>query len=223
MACAGHLLEFEEPAEIDTERWGSPWREEVLPILPRPWPKVVADGKEGLVRTIAKMLREADLVVHAGDPDDEGQLIIDELLEFLGWSGPVMRVMVNDSIDRNIRRAFENMEPNGPHMAAGRSSNARRMADACFGFNESRLASIRAGHGRKLTVGRVQTPTLGLVVERTLEVRRPRRERVHEDLPATSRLMAPLPSTSPSSPTPRRATRREGSRTRLRPRGSSGA
>lgn len=171
VACAGHLLEFEEPAEIDPERWGSPWREEVLPMLPRPWPKVVADGKEGLVRTIAKMLREADLVVHAGDPDDEGQLIIDELLEFLGWRGPVMRVMVNDSIDRNIRRAFENMGPNGPHMAAGRSSNARRMADACFGFNESRLASIRAGHGRKLTVGRVQTPTLGLVVERTLEIR----------------------------------------------------
>lgn len=171
VACAGHLVELAEPADIDPERWGAPWREEALPILPRPWPMVVEDGKEGLVRTIAGMLREAEVVIHAGDPDDEGQMIVDELLEYLRYEGPVMRVMVNDSIDRNIRRAFERMEPNGPHVAAGRSSTARSIADKCFGINESRLATMRAGHGHNLTVGRVQTPTLGLVVERTLEIR----------------------------------------------------
>lgn len=170
VACAGHLLELAEPADLDPERWGRPWREDVLPILPRPWPKVVAEGKEGLVMTIAELVARADVVVHAGDPDDEGQLIVDELLQFLGYEGPVMRVMVNDSIDRNIRRAFERMDDNASHVGAGRAADARRIADKCFGVNESRLATLRAGHGTKLTVGRVQTPTLGLVVERTLEI-----------------------------------------------------
>lgn len=170
VACAGHLLELAEPSDLDQKRWGAPWREDVLPILPRPWPKVVSEGKESLMETIASLVARADVVIHAGDPDDEGQLIVDEVLGYLGYEGPVMRVMVNDSIDRNIRRAFERMDDNGPHMGSGRAADARRIADKCFGVNESRLATLRAGRGVKLTVGRVQTPTLGLVVDRTLEI-----------------------------------------------------
>ena len=170
VACAGHLLELEEPSSIDPEAWGRPWREEALPILPRPWPKVVAEGKDRLVETIAGYVARADEVIHAGDPDDEGQLIVDELLEHLGYAGPVKRVLVNDSIDKNIRRAFERMDDNEAHAGAGRAANARAIADMCFGVNESRLATLRAGHGRLLSVGRVQTPTLGLVVRRDLEI-----------------------------------------------------
>ena len=169
-ACAGHLLELQSPDEVDPGRWGRPWREETLPILPRPWPKVVSEGKEGLVRSIAALVSRADEVIHAGDPDDEGQLIVDELLDFLGYTGPVSRVLVNDNIDRNIRRAFERMDDNASHEGAGRAANARAIADFCFGANETRLATLRAAHGTLLSVGRVQTPTLGLVVRRDLEI-----------------------------------------------------
>ena len=172
VACAGHLLQLEAPDSIDPERWGDPWREETLPILPRPWPKVVAKGKEGLVKTIARYVSRADEVVHAGDPDDEGQMIVDELLEFLGYAGPVRRVLVNDNIDANIRRAFERMDDNSAHVGAGRAANARSIADFCFGANETRLATVRAGRGVLLSVGRVQTPTLGLIVRRDLEIAR---------------------------------------------------
>ena len=170
VACAGHLLELQEPEEIDPDRWGRPWREDALPILPDPWPKVVAKGKEELVRTIAAELARCDGVIHAGDPDDEGQLIVDELLDYLGYRGKVERVLVNDSIDGNIRKAFGALKPNGPHRGAGRAANARAIADFCFGTTESRLATIRAGRGKLLSVGRVQTPTLGLVVRRDEEI-----------------------------------------------------
>ena len=170
VACAGHLLELAEPDALEPGRWGKPWREETLPVLPRPWPMVVAEGKEGLVASISARIGRADVVIHAGDPDDEGQLIVDELLAFLGYEGPVKRVMVNDSIDKNIRRAFERMDDNAAHVAAGRSAKARRLADKCFGYTETRLATIRAGEGTLLSVGRVQTPTLGLIVRRDLEI-----------------------------------------------------
>lgn len=170
VACAGHLLELAQPDQIDEERWGKPWRESALPILPRPWAKVVAKGKDDLVRSIERELEGCSEVIHAGDPDDEGQLIVDELLDFLGYDGPVRRVLINDSIDRNIRRAFERLEDNDAHRGASRSANARAIADFAFGVNESRLATLRAGRGNLLSVGRVQTPTLGLVVRRDEEI-----------------------------------------------------
>lgn len=170
VACAGHLLQLEPPDEIDYTRWGKPWREEVLPILPEPWPKRVTRGKENLVDTIQECLDHCDSVIHAGDPDDEGQLIVDEVLDFLGYSGPVERVLVNDNIDKNIRRAFENLDDNERHRGAGRAANARGIADFAFGVSESRLATLRAGHGTMLSIGRVQTPTLGLVVRRDEDI-----------------------------------------------------
>lgn len=169
-ACAGHLVGLAEPDQVDPDRWGKPWREESLPVLPEPWPKKVSRGKEGLVANIRRAMEGADRVIHAGDPDDEGQLIVDELLDLLGWEGPVMRVLVNDNIDANIRRAFERMDDNAGHAAAGRAAEARQLADFCFGASESRLATLRAGGGRLLSVGRVQTPTLGLVVRRDEEI-----------------------------------------------------
>lgn len=170
VACAGHLLELQQPDKVNPNRWGGKWTEQSLPVLPQPWPKTVARGKEGLVDTIAEELGRCDSVIHAGDPDDEGQLIVDELLEYLDYKGKVERVLINDNIDRNIRLAFEHLSPNDAHEAAGRAAASRSIADFCFGATESRLATIRAGHGRTLSVGRVQTPTLGLVVRRDEEI-----------------------------------------------------
>lgn len=171
VACAGHLVELAEPAAIEPERWGAPWREEELPIMPDPWPLAVAEGKGALAENVRRALSRADVVYHAGDPDDEGQLIVDELLGFYGYKGPVLRVLVNDSIDANIRRAFERADDNGAHEGAGRAARARSLADKAVGVNESRLATLRAMRGGgTLSVGRVQTPTLALIVARDREI-----------------------------------------------------
>ena len=185
-AASGHLLELVEPGAYD-ERLGQRggWDVEDLPVRFDDWKKDVkpsreraADGKrvpdEFAVRkldVIEGLLDGADEVYHAGDPDDAGQVIVDEILERFGWDGPTWRVYVNDSIAKNIRRAFDERLDNS--CAACRGSHdaeyAREMADFTFGINESRLLA-RKLHLGKLTLGRVQTPTLGLVVERDLAI-----------------------------------------------------
>lgn len=163
VACAGHLLELVDPERVNPA-WGKPWNLDVLPIEIDDWPKEPDGDKADLVERIGDLLSDAECVIHAGDPDDEGQLIVDEVLDYLGYDGEVLRVYVNDNIEKNIRRAFEDLRPNGECRGAGRAAYARQMADMCFGVNETRLATKRLG--QLFTVGRVQTPTLGLVVSR---------------------------------------------------------
>ena len=168
-ACAGHLLELVKPDTIDP-KWGNPWSLDVLPIEVHDWPKEPAvdketgESKKPLIDQIAGLLKTCDSVIAAGDPDDEGQLIVDELLDYLGYTGKVERVYVNDNIEKNIVRAFDKLVPNDSCRGAGNAAYARQMADMCFGVNESRLATKRLDG--LFTVGRVQTPTLGLVVKR---------------------------------------------------------
>ena len=166
-ACAGHLLELVKPDAIDP-KWGNPWSLDVLPIEVHDWPKEPTEDKKSLVEEIAGLLETCDSVIAAGDPDDEGQLIVDELLDYLGYTGKVERVYVNDNIEKNIRRAFAQLVPNDRCRPAGLAADARSRADMCFGVNESRLATLRL-HAH-LDVGRVMTPTLGLVVARDLAI-----------------------------------------------------
>ena len=163
VACAGHLLELVDPEAVNPA-WGKPWSLDVLPIEIDDWPKEPRGDKADLVERIGDLLGDAECVIHAGDPDDEGQLIVDEVLDYLGYEGKVLRVYVNDNIEKNIRHAFEDLRPNEACRGAGRAAYARQMADMCFGVNETRLATKRLG--QLFTVGRVQTPTLGLVVSR---------------------------------------------------------
>lgn len=163
VACAGHLLELVEPETVNPA-WGKPWSLDVLPIEIDNWPKEPRGDKGELIERIRGLLGDAECVIHAGDPDDEGQLIVDEVLDYLGYEGRVLRVYVNDNIEKNIRRAFEDLRPNEGCRGTGRAAYARQMADKCFGVNETRLATKRLG--QLFTVGRVQTPTLGLVVSR---------------------------------------------------------
>lgn len=170
VALAGHVLELDEPGAIDPERWGNRRDLSVLPILPVPWPKHAVESKKGLLNNVRRGLAECDSVVAAGDPDDEGQLLVDEVLDYLGYRGRVERVYVNDNLEKNIRRAFGRLVDNRECRAAGEAALARQVADFCFGVNESRLIAAKAGRGIALSVGRVQTPTLGLVVRRDDEI-----------------------------------------------------
>jgi len=78
--CFGHLLQLLDPEDYD-ERYRT-WRIDDLPIAPIPWRKKPATGKTSQLRIIIGLLKQADSVVHAGDPDDEGQLLVDEILAY---------------------------------------------------------------------------------------------------------------------------------------------
>ncbi|MEG2987642.1 MAG: DNA topoisomerase [Lachnospiraceae bacterium] len=172
----GHLMELADPEEYD-EKYQK-WELSDLPIAFHNW-KIVP-SKEAYKRikleVIGKLLQQCDCVIHAGDPDEEGQLLIDEILAYFQFHGQVYRVFVNDNLAVNIRKEFQNLKENQPYLAVGESANARRIADKCFGINESRLAGIRL-HRKGLSVGRVQTPTLGLVVTRDLAIEQHIKER----------------------------------------------
>lgn len=163
ISCAGHLLELVDPEKINPG-WGKPWTLDVLPIQIPYWKKEPAGDKGELIFRIRELLDGADSVINAGDPDDEGQLIVDEVLDYLDYTGKVERVYVNDNIEKNIIKAFDHLIPNEECRAVGDAAYARQMADMCFGVNETRLATKRLGG--LFSVGRVQTPTLGLVVKR---------------------------------------------------------
>ncbi len=163
----GHLLMLCDPEDYD--RKYASWKLEDLPVYFPDWElKESPDAyKKERLKLIRKLLAKTDTVIAAGDPDDEGQLLIDEIIDFLQFHGPVNRVLINDSMPDNIRREFSRMRSNDGFRSLGYAAGARRMADYCFGVNETRLAGIRL-HQKGLAVGRVQTPTLGLVIARDM-------------------------------------------------------
>src|SRR5580693_6890373 len=164
--CAGHILQTAPPEAYGAEY--KTWRLEHLPIAPREW-KLEVSAPE-LIASIARLLKAAERVVHAGDPDREGQLLVDEVLHFLGYRGPVDRLLVRDLSPEAVRRQLGALEPNAKYRSLYASALARQRADWLYGMNMTRLYTLLrrgpAGQGGVLSVGRVQTPLLGLIVAR---------------------------------------------------------
>lgn len=164
----GHLLRLCEPDEYDPKY--KKWRREDLPICFDDW-KLVPDGnKKDRVLQIIELMKQCDQIIHAGDPDDEGQFLIDEILQYANNEKPVKRVYINDNTPANIKKAFHELVDNDESlMAVGRSAYARAVADYVVGINYSRLYSL-ALRRTGLSVGRVQSPTLGLIVTRDEQI-----------------------------------------------------
>ena len=121
------------------------------------------------LRTIGKLLKSARSVIHAGDPDDEGQLIVDEILQWAGSRLPVQRLLINDNNLKVVQRALASMRDNREFAGLSASAEARSVGDLLYGVNMTRaytLAAQARGFQGVLSVGRVQTPILGLVVRR---------------------------------------------------------
>ncbi|MGI4940829.1 MAG: DNA topoisomerase [Janthinobacterium lividum] len=157
----GHMLEFDEPSAVA-------WSWETLPLAVN-YRKVASDGKGAQLRVIGKLLKTASGVIHAGDPDGEGQLIVDEILDWAGNTAPVRRLLVNDLNQAVVKRQLAAMKPNSEFRGLSQSAEARSRGDFVYGLNLTRaytLAGRAQGHDGVLSVGRVQTPILGLVVRR---------------------------------------------------------
>jgi DNA topoisomerase III len=167
--CAGHILELAEPEQY-TPAYKA-WRLDHLPIAPAEWRLAVT--RPELLRTIRTLLPKASRVVHAGDPDREGQLLVDEVLEFLGYRGPVDRLLISDLNLLAVRRALGELQSNARYRGLYEAALARQRADWLFGINLTRLYTLlgrAGGYDGVLSVGRVQTPLLGLIVRRDIEI-----------------------------------------------------
>ncbi|WP_213781566.1 DNA topoisomerase [Caballeronia sp. dw_276] len=183
---AGHALEQAMPDEYladdvpRTKNGSKIWRYEDLPIVPTDWLMAPRGDLERNVRAVEKLLSEVDQVVHLGDPDEEGQLLVDEVLIYLGNTKPVLRLLVNDYNPAKVRQALDSMHSNEePQFRAWFSwALARSRYDWLLGLNLTRAATLRAcelGFDGVLTVGSVQTPTLMIVYgrDRAIEMFKP--------------------------------------------------
>ncbi|WP_129140361.1 DNA topoisomerase III [Modicisalibacter coralii] len=171
--CLGHLLEQAAPDAYDPRF--KQWRLDHLPIIPDTWRLTPRPKARGQLKVLREWLKRADRVVHAGDPDREGQLLVQEVIEHLGWRGPVERLLISDLNRPAVVRALDTMADNRDYQPLYRAAQARSRADWLYGINLSRawtLTGRQAGHDGVLSVGRVQTPVLGLVVRRDNEIAR---------------------------------------------------
>ncbi len=171
--CIGHLLEQAEPDAYDAAF--KQWRMEQLPIIPTQWQLVAKPKTKTQLSVIKRLIKQADCVVNAGDPDREGQLLVDEVIDFLGYpkTRPVQRCLISDLNPPAVRRALDKLRDNKEFVPLAVSALARSRADWLYGINMTRAYTLlgrKGGCSELLSVGRVQTPLLGLVVRRDLEI-----------------------------------------------------
>ncbi|MBR6889309.1 MAG: DNA topoisomerase III [Selenomonadaceae bacterium] len=169
----GHVLEQAEPDAYDPKY--KIWRAEDLPIVPKRWKLEVNPSTNQQFQIVKNLIAKADEIIHAGDPDREGQLLVDEVLDFVGNKKPVKRILLNALDETSILRANKNLRDNAEFFNLKQSALARSRADWLIGMNLSRaytLAARRRGYrDLVLPIGRVKTPTLGLVVRREREIK----------------------------------------------------
>ncbi len=173
--CVGHLLEQAQPDAYDAKY--KHWRMEHLPIVPEQWQLKPKASSRKQLTILRRLVKEADQLIHAGDPDREGQLLVDQLIEHLQVSGKkrstIQRCLINDLNPAAVKRALQQLRDNKEFIPLSTSALARSRADWLYGINMTRAFTLqgrKVGYQGVLSVGRVQTPVLGLVVRRDEEI-----------------------------------------------------
>ena len=175
--CIGHLVSFAEAGQYD-EKYCK-WRYEDLPILPQPWQFVVPDEKKQQFEVLRALLNRPDVdsVTAATDAGREGELIFRFVYQMAGCTKPVKRLWISSMEDAAIREGFANLCPDSDYDALYQSALCRAKADWLVGINATRLFSVL--YHKTLTVGRVQTPTLKMLVDRDAKILRFQKERYY--------------------------------------------
>ncbi len=168
--CIGHLLELATPDEYDPKY--KQWRYDDLPIAPVKWQLTPKPSAKKQLSTVVRLIKKATTLVHAGDPDREGQLLVDEVINHANPSPQLkhnaQRLLISDLNTAAIKRALENLIPNTEMMPLSVSALARSRADWLYGMNLTRAVtlSVKKHCSSLLSIGRVQTPLLGLIAQR---------------------------------------------------------
>jgi len=164
----GHLVTLKEPQEMD-ERY-TRWKKEDLPILPaRMETKVIKKTKSQFL-AVKKLMNDKETgdIICATDSGREGELIFRYIYEQAGCRKPVRRLWISSMTDEAIRAGFDSLRPSADYDALYASARCRADADWLIGMNATRAYTIR--YGVLLSIGRVQTPTLSMLVRRRREI-----------------------------------------------------
>ncbi|MDE7426172.1 MAG: DNA topoisomerase 3 [Muribaculaceae bacterium] len=167
----GHLCTLKEPADY-TPAWRH-WHLSHLPMLPQRFGIKLIQQKsiERQFEVIKRLISTASEVVNCGDAGQEGELIQRWVMQLAGVKCPVFRLWISSLTDEAIREGFSHLEPQSMYDNLYHAGLSRAIGDWLLGLNATRLFSLRYGHpGSPLSVGRVQTPTLALIVNRQKEI-----------------------------------------------------
>ena len=175
--CIGHLVSFADAALYD-ERFKK-WRYEDLPIIPESWRLTVPPDKRERFDTLRTLLRSEEVseVINACDAGREGELIFRTVYHLAGCTKPMKRLWISSMEDSAIREGFANLKPGRDYDLLHQSALCRAKADWLIGINATRLFSVL--YHKTLTVGRVQTPTLKMLVEREAKITGFQKEKYH--------------------------------------------
>jgi DNA topoisomerase III len=165
----GHLVSLAQPHEINPD-WKQ-WRFDSLPMLPASWPLVVYEKTKPQFEVVRKILNSPRVakVVCATDAGREGELIFRYIYEAAACSKPVSRLWISSMTAEAIRKGFDHLQPGVNYDGLADAAHGRSRADWLVGMNLSRAYSLL--YNENLSVGRVQTPTLAMIVEREQTLR----------------------------------------------------
>ncbi len=168
----GHLCTLKEPADY-TPNWQR-WSLAALPMIPPKFGiKLISDrGIEQQFKVIESLISQADEVINCGDAGQEGELIQRWVMQKAGIKCPVRRLWISSLTDESIRKGFSDLKPEHDFDNLYHAGLSRAIGDWLLGLNATRLYTIKysAGRGNVLSIGRVQTPTLALIVQRHHEI-----------------------------------------------------
>ena len=167
----GHLCTLKEPGDY-TQAW-KPWALTQLPMIPQRFGiKLIPDrGIEKQFAIIERLMQAADGIVNCGDAGQEGELIQRWVMQKAQATCPVKRLWISSMTDEAIREGFANLKDQGDYQPLYLAGLSRAIGDWLLGMNATRLYTLKYGQNRQvLSIGRVQTPTLALIVNRQKEI-----------------------------------------------------
>ena len=167
--CVGHLVELAQPESYE-EAWKK-WSYESLPIIPQEWQHEVKSDTKAQYQILKKLMHDdrVDAVVCATDAGREGELIFRLTYNMAGCRKPMKRLWISSMEESAIRDGFHNLRPGSDYDNLYKSALCRQEADWLVGINGTRLFTVLYG-GKALKVGRVQTPTLAMLVDRESKI-----------------------------------------------------
>ena len=168
----GHLCTLKEPHDY-TPSWKS-WSLSSLPMIPPRFGIKLIEHDQGIekqFRTIEKLMQAADEIINCGDAGQEGELIQRWVMQKAGAKCPVKRLWISSLTEEAIREGFKSLKDQKEYQPLYEAGLSRAIGDWVLGMNATRLYTLKYGQNRQvLSIGRVQTPTLALIVNRQLEI-----------------------------------------------------
>lgn len=164
----GHMLELAPPEYYNPAH--KKWDVAHTPYNPNTWVLLPKPSAEKQLKIVGKLLSETNCAVNAGDPDREGQMLVDELFEYFNFKGKTQRILPNAVDLDSIKKALAGIRDNSIYLPLFHSANCRSRADWITGLSWTVAATKLLATDSLISLGRVQTPTLGLVVRRDLEI-----------------------------------------------------